>query len=700
MKVPICPIPNPKGLMGADAGAEHREPPAAARYLIALVLPVTIVLVTQGLRHWVVPQAAPVFSVAVAIAAVYGGWGPGALASALSLTGFIFFPDLLAGPVGATRLVQFLVVSGVITWSGGAAYRERWRAVGQARENARLRSLAEEATAAAQEHAMHAESAAVEAEVAVQEAAEALAARSEVEAMLRARERSLGELYENTARFAALVASSSDAIISKTLDGTITSWNPAAEQIFGYSAEEMVGASVFRLIPEELHPAELEVLARLSEGEVVGVAETERIRKDGRRIWISLSVSPVRDNTGKVVGAASIKRDVTDRKNTEERLRDTQRLRAVGQLAGGVAHEANNQMLVVLGAVHFLLRRGDLPAAAQPDLMEIRHAAERTAAITQQLLAFGRRQALKLENIDVNRVVARFEPVLRRTLAEHHELIVDLAANELVVRVDAQQLEQVLLNLTLNARDAMPDGGCLTVRTLLTWIDPGGNPVTAAPAEDGAARYACLLVEDTGYGMDAGTLQRAFEPFFTTKGVGQGTGLGLSVVDGIVSQSGGFLRVASAPGKGASFSVFFPLVQASAPPAPIAAAERLPAGEGRSLLVVEDEPTVRATAVRTLKEAGYTVHEASQGQEALDILDQQSGSVDLVITDLGMPVMDGHELAKRVRARRPDLPILYMSGYGVSGTVSPFLPKPFSPDELIQRVAKVLAAGNRATPPG
>jgi PAS domain S-box-containing protein len=681
--------------MAADAGPEHREPPAAARYLVALALPVAIVLVTVALRHWVVPEAAPAFSVAVAIAAIYGGWGPGALASAVSLAGFIFFPDLLAGHVGATRLIQFLAVSGVITWSGGAAYRERWRAVGQARENERLRRLADQATAMAQEHAKQAESAALEAEVAVRELAEALTARSEVEATLRARERSLGELYENTARFAAIVASSRDAIISKTLDGTITSWNPAAERIFGYTAEEMVGASVFKLIPEELHPAEREVLARLSAGETVAVAETERVRKDGRRIWISLSVSPVQDPNGKIIGAASIKRDVTDRKIAEERLRDAQRLRAVGQLAGGVAHEANNQMLVVLGAVHFLVRRGDLPGAAQRDLMEIRQAAERTAAITQQLLAFGRRQVLKLENIDVNRIVTRFEPVLRRTLTEHHELILDLSAEELVVRVDPQQLDQVLLNLTLNARDAMPDGGRLTIRTVPTWVDPAGNAAAALPADRGAARYACLVVHDTGCGMDAATVQRVVEPFFTTKGVGQGTGLGLSVVDGIVSQSGGFMRITSAPGEGASFSVYFPLVQVSAPVGPVAPQESLPAGNGRSVLVVEDELTVRTTAARALKEAGYAVHEASDGQEALDILEQRSGYTDLVITDLGMPVMDGHELARRLRATRPDLPILFISGYGDTGTVSPFLQKPFSPDDLVRRVGAVLAA---ATP--
>jgi two-component system cell cycle sensor histidine kinase/response regulator CckA len=195
--------------------------------------------------------------------------------------------------------------------------------------------------------------------------------------------------------------------------------------------------------------------------------------------------------------------------------------------------------------------------------------------------------------------------------------------------------------------------------------------------------------------MDAATVQRVVEPFFTTKGVGEGTGLGLSVVDGIVSQSGGFMRITSAPGEGATFSVYFPLVQVSAPVGPVAPLESLPAGNGRSVLVVEDELTVRTTAARALKEAGYAVHEASDGQEALDILEQRSGHTDLVITDLGMPVMDGHELARRLRATRPDLPILFISGYGDTGTVSPFLQKPFSPDDLVRRVGAVLTA---ATP--
>jgi signal transduction histidine kinase len=448
---------------------------------------------------------------------------------------------------------------------------------------------------------------------------------------------------------------------------------------------------VFQLVPEELHAVEREVLDGLSRGESVANVEVERVRKDGQRIWIALSASPIRDAAGTIVGAASIKRDITERRLAEERQRDTQRLRAIGQLAGGVAHEANNQMLVVIGAVHFLLRRGDLPAGSHNDLLEIRQAAERTAAITQQLLAFGRRQVLRLENIDMNRVVSRFEPVLRRTIGEHHQLRVELGSEELIVRVDPQQIDQVLLNLVLNSRDAMPQGGVLTIRTFRSAGEAGGPSAVGKPGQTGPVEYACLLVQDTGHGMDAATMRQAFDPFFTTKGVGQGTGLGLSVVEGIVSQSGGFVRVNSSPGKGATFSLYFPLSTTAPTAAPAPRQPQAAKGDGRSVLVVEDEPTVRSMAVRALQEAGYQVYDANHGQEALDVIDAQAGQVDLVITDIGMPVMDGHELARRLRLSRPGLPVLYVSGYGEAGTVTPFLQKPFSPDDLVERVATVLA---------
>ncbi|MBA2322760.1 MAG: PAS domain S-box protein, partial [Pseudonocardiales bacterium] len=310
------------------------------------------------------------------------------------------------------------------------------------------------------------------------------------------------QAHEAMARLAAIVSSSSDAIISKTLDGVITSWNAAAEEIFGYSASEMVGQSVFRLIPEALHDSERFVLEQLRKGRVVEFSESERIRKDGTRIWISLSVSPLRDASGAIIGAAAIKRDITEMKLLAEHLRETQRLQTVGQLAGGIAHEANNQMSVVLGGTQFLLRRADLPPDARTDVEFIRQAAERTASITQQLLAFSRRQAQQLQDVDLNRVVESLEPVLRRSLREDHELVVRLGLQDGLIRADPRQLEQVLLNLTLNARGAMPHGGRLTVET---------REVTLTPESQGGkerlppGRYAALAAKDTGCGMDAQT---------------------------------------------------------------------------------------------------------------------------------------------------------------------------------------------------
>jgi PAS domain S-box-containing protein len=556
-------------------------------------------------------------------------------------------------------------------------HRQRWLAVGRAEDNARLRRLAEESAAraqvasqAARDEAARAEQLVAEADASAREAATALSS-------LATAERIRADLHQANARFAAIVASSTDAIVSKTLDGTILSWNPAAEQIFGYTAEEMVGGSIFRLIPEGSHDAERDVLARLARGEAVRASEVERIRKDGRRIWISLSSSPVRDDTGRVIGAASIKRDVTESRMAEERLRETERLRAIGQLAGGIAHEANNQMLVVLGAAHFLLKQSDLSEAARADVLSIVEAAERTAGITQQLLAFGRRQALRLEEREVDPVVAGFHPILRRTLAEHHVLALELHAPGAIAKLDPRQLEQVLLNLTLNARDAMPEGGRLTIATRRVREPNDGD-------------YVCLTVTDTGTGMDPETLERAFEPFVTTKEVGQGSGLGLSVVDGIVSQSGGFLRVASAPDHGTTFSLFFPVLKASQAALPRPADTDGPGGDGRSVLLVEDEDSVRDVAARILTEAGYVVHQAADGQDALDQLRALPRRVDVVVTDLGMPVMDGHALARELARGWPGLPVLYMSGYAETGGVAPLLPKPFPPEELVRRVGELL----------
>jgi PAS domain S-box-containing protein len=773
---------------------------------VAILAPLFIILLTKAIQQVIQPNLAPAFSIAVAVAALYGGWGPAIVASLLSAAGFLLFPQIMHGPDGLVRLIQFTVIAATLSGIAGAVYRQRWLAIGQLEENDRLRDVAERAARESEEAALRAEQAmsvaeeeTVNAQQAAHEAATALEARRAIERTLRESEAALtdffdtastglhwmaedgtilranqaeltmlgyerdeyvghhiaefhvdgaavedllrrlraGErvtrfparmrrkdssvidvsidssvyfadgrfqhasaftrdvtfekqLYEATARFTAIVAQSSDAIIGKTLEGVITSWNPAAERIFGYTAEEMVGQSIFKLLPEELHGSERDLLERLQRGETVGFAEAERIRKDGGRIWISLSVSPIRDASGTIIGAASIKRDVTEQRVAAERLRDMQRLRAVGQLAGGVAHEANNQMLVVLGAAHFLLKRADLPAAVREDLQHIHQAAERTAAITQQLLAFGRRQVLRLEDVDLNRVVQGFEPVLRRTLSEQHELVLRLGLpGGTMLRADPGQLEQVLLNLALNARDAMPGKGKLSIATSIVEGDIHESPPIV---HSGPVRYARLVVEDTGRGMDPETLARAFEPFFTTKPVGEGTGLGLSVVDGIVNQMGGFLRVSSRPGLGSRFSLYFPLATIPADIEP-ETHEFAPAGGGRVVLVVEDAPTVRLMAGRALAEAGYTVLESGDGAEALDMIRSRTGPLDLVITDLGLPSMNGQDLARCLRQERPNLPVLFMSGYGDTESVSPYIQKPFSPDELVRRAGALLGSG-------
>jgi PAS domain S-box-containing protein len=624
---------------------------------------------------------------------------------------------------------------------------------------------------------------------------------------------------EVTARLAAIVASSEDGIIGKRLDGTITSWNHAAEEIFGYSAAEMIGSSIYRLIPPELHDEEASILRRVGRGEPVGFAEVERIRKDGRRILIALSVSPIKDPAGNVVGVSSIKRDITAQKqiqqdlaaeiarsrelaqaldvsqalvrdldgrisywssgaarlygygaaeavgrtshellqaefpipleeirstllstgrwegelihiakdgrrihvatqwvlqrrrrddpplvtevNTdvtaqrliEERIRQSERMEVVGQLAGGVAHEANNQMTVVLGAASFLLGRDDLPPTARQDLEYIREAAERTAAITAQLLAFSRRQVVQVRVIDLDEVVQGLEGVLRRALGERSTLVLQMRGNA-KVNADPGQLTQVLLNLVLNARDAMPLGGRLTVETQVTELTEG-----YAHQRPGVAirpgHYAVLAVSDTGHGMGPETLTHLFEPFYTTKPIGKGTGLGLATVYGIVKQSGGYVWAYSEVGHGTTFKVYLPVADET--PALAATLSTRIHAAGETILLVEDEPAVRLMTSRALQELGYGVMEASGGHQALGILEREGG-VDLLITDVILHGMDGPELARRAKELRSELPVLFISGYtddemvrrGLLDAGQPFLQKPFTPEALSREVATLL----------
>jgi two-component system cell cycle sensor histidine kinase/response regulator CckA len=453
------------------------------------------------------------------------------------------------------------------------------------------------------------------------------------------------------------------------------------------------------------HKHEWPLARALLQGESVAGEEMELILQDGHHVIFSMNAAPIRSAEGTIIAAVCSFHDMTQRRRVEQHLRQVQQMEAVGRLAGGMAHEANNQMSVVLSAAAFILQRQDIPGPVRHDVESIQRAAERTAAVTAQLLAFGRRQLLRPVVLDVNQVVREFMPALRRTLGEEFE--VELRADETIshIKADRGQIEQVLLNLTLNARDAMPQGGRLQLETgsvTLTEQYSGFRPDVLIRT----GTYVVLSVADTGQGMEPSTLEHAFEPFFTTKAVGKGTGLGLSSVYGIVKQSGGYVWAFSEGGRGTTVKVYLPAIQDPVEP-PAAASAGRSGSAGEVVLVVEDEESVRTMLARTLEAEGYQVREASHGQEALDLLQGEPGAVDLIITDLAMPLLSGRELAERVALSRPDLPVLFISGYtddemirrGLIEPNKPFISKPFTPDTLAARVRALLdQAATRKTP--
>ena len=502
-------------------------------------------------------------------------------------------------------------------------------------------------------------------------------------------------------RLVALVESSDDAIVSKDLDGTIRSWNPAAERIFGYTASEMVGGSVFTLIPPELHDEEHQLLDRIRRGEHVAHYETERVRKDRRRIRISLTLSPLLDSKGRLIGASAIKRDVTTQRSLEQQLQQAQRMEAVGRLAGGIAHDFNNLLTVINGLTLLTLPRLEEGTRERTNLEQVAKAAERAAALTQQLLTFSRRQLAEVEVLRVNDIVTGIESLLRRLLGEQIALDTRLAHDLGGVRANRVQIEQIIMNLAVNARDAMPDGGQLTIQT--ENVDLGGLFVhERLRLEPGP--YVVLSVRDTGQGMDAVTQANIFEPFFTTKAPGHGTGLGLATVYAIVQQAGGAVYVYSEPKLGTVFKVYLPRVDGGSS---VAEAGSLPSvaemarTDGRTILLVEDEPGVRSFAAQVLEDAGYAVLQAASGEEALERVATVAEPIALLLTDVVMTGINGRVLAERLRVLYPKLCVIYTSGYtedvvlraGVTAEGVTFLQKPFTPQSLLERVRISLPGG-------
>ncbi len=642
---------------------------------------------------------------------------------------------------------------------------------------------------------------------------------------------------ESAAQLASIIQSSHNAVISKTLDRKIISWNPAAERLYGYAAKEVIGRSIDLLIPESDREQEAQAVAAVARGERVDQYEAWRLRKDGTPVEVSLLMSPLADRTGAIVGVATVAEDVTERQRADARFRglmeaapdalvcvdaegrielvnaqtermfgygrdelvgqpvevlvpdqvrglhpahrigyvadprprpmgtgmqlsgrrrdgttfpaevslaplptdegllviavvrdvterldflaererlrtqterdrlerqlhQSQRLESLGQLAGGVAHDFNNLLGVISNYVDFVddevARRlpGGRGQAIRDDIEQVRQAAGRAAGLTHQLLAFARQEVIKPHALNLNAVVESVEQLLIRTLGEHVELITDLAADLRPVLADSGQIEQVLVNLAVNARDAMPGGGKLTIQTSNTEIDGTMGDRDEVPP----GRYAALKVVDTGEGMPKEVLDRVFEPFFTTKPKGQGTGLGLATVYGIVKQAGGRLRIYSEPGMGTVLTVLLPVTEQE-PAAPVTSAARAPQGQGETILVVEDEPAMREVARRILARNGYRVIVAGNGREALDILAVRVDHIDVLLTDVIMPHMQGRELADKVRILQPAVRVAFMSGYtqgllSQQGVLEPgvhLIEKPFSEKALLNKMHEILS---------
>ena len=642
-------------------------------------------------------------------------------------------------------------------------------------------------------------------------------------------------------QLASIVQSSRDAIVGKTLSGVITTWNPGAERLYGYSTEEMIGQHGQMLFPAEKRAAEAELLELIGRGEWVDQYETERLRKDGTKVTVSLTMSPITDADGSVIGLASVSRDISDRQRAEAmfrglleaapdaivgvtpdgrinlanaqaerlfgytreeligqliemlvperaravhphhrsqyfhqpqprpmgagmqlvarrkdgtefpaeislapldtpdgvivsaairditdrlvaqaererltaaterermeaQLHQSQRLESLGQLAGGVAHDFNNILGVMLNFAAFVAEQVARAAAgggddedwhtAKSDIDQVIRAGERATQLTRQLLAFGRRDVARPQVLNLNSIVTEVEQLLRRTLGEHVTLDTSLADDLHPVLADPGQLEQVLVNLAVNARDAMPDGGGLRVVTTNRPIDD------TTDAQLPAGEYIELRVTDTGAGIPPDIVERVFEPFFTTKAKGDGSGLGLATVYGIITQAGGHATISSVVGAGTTFTVLLPVTDESATPGedqPVT--DRQHQGGNASILVVDDEPGLRDVARRILTRNGYHVITAQNGPEALEII-ATDVVIDVLLTDVIMPHMLGKELANAMAERRPGIRVLYMSGYAqpvlaAQGTLEPgvtLLEKPFSESALLKQLREVLAA--------
>lgn len=494
-------------------------------------------------------------------------------------------------------------------------------------------------------------------------------------------------------KFRALVDAAPLAVFSVDRDGRLTSWNHAAENIFGFSSRQTLG-NLNPIVPSDLASEHSQLLDRVLSGETVRGMETIRQRSDSSRIPIRAYAAPLYDPQSQIVGVMSVVEDISEERRLASQVRQSQKLEVLGRLAGGVAHDFNNMLMVLDGSTELLDRSLPTGSNGRVYLEQIRRTSAKAAAITKQLLTFSRNQVVEFRSIDLHAALAESEFMLPRLLGSDIELSFQHGAAHSWIRSDPSQLDQILANLAINARDAMPKGGRLSVST---------RNQTSAPHQDNGSSsptlWVVLEVADNGMGMDEKTRSQIFEPFFTTKSPGKGTGLGLSTVYGIVSQGKGHIQVHSAPGQGTRFEIFFPAdtsLRATEPSAAPPVSDQEIASPRVSILLVDDEAGIRHAAAEILRQSGYTVFEAATPSDAATVSKSHSGQIDVLLTDVVMPGLRGPELAALVQASRPDIKVIYMSGYaeGISESQLPdnsyYLQKPFRFATLLNLLREIL----------
>jgi len=511
-------------------------------------------------------------------------------------------------------------------------------------------------------------------------------------------------LRESERRYRLLAENTADIILTIAYDLTISFASPSLQRVSGIPPERVLQCPLDHLFGAASSRRLASTIETLLVCEEQGVSsETHAVTLDAELLtsgctplWTEAALSCMRDEHGNCTGVLAVLRETTERRRLEEELRQSQKMEAVGQLAGGVAHDFNNILTAIQGYTELLSESDTISEHDREMVGEVGDAANRATGLTRQLLAFGRKQELQPEHVDVNHAVVQMSGMLRRLLGELIELETHLGADLPIVYMDKVQLEQVLLNLAVNARDAMPEGGGLTIASSLRAIPAH---IRAGEAEASPGRYVVLSVSDTGVGMDEETKARIFEPFFTTKRLGHGTGLGLSTIYGIIKQSGGHICVESTLGKGTRFEVYFPAAMGGAVPTPIEGPRERPGEGNETLLFIEDDDALRTVLERSLRAKGYRVIAASNCIEAMSCAERHGSIVDLIVCDVILPRMQAPELIGILREYIPNAPVIYISGYTggaldqlrEDGTPYAFLQKPFSNNDLCTTIRELLA---------